>query len=109
MTGDAERPQIPHWLLDPPPAGKVDLYINVGPGATLPPGFLEAVDRLLRAIEEGDVTGYRLGAGCDDYSCTGHTQYPCADYQSCPSLTFPCVVRTCSPHTCRIGAAISRR
>jgi hypothetical protein len=109
MSEEAGRPELPRWLLEPPPPGKIDLCVNVGPGATLPPGFLEAVDKLLRAIEGGDVAGYRLGAGCDDFSCTGHVMSPCADYHGCPSLTYPCLVKTCAPLTCRIGAAATRR
>jgi hypothetical protein len=80
----------------------IHIHLQAGDEASLPPGFVEAFDALLRSLEGGDVSGYRLGTGCDPFSCTGHTDNPCFQYRTCPTLTSPCAAKLCMPYTCRV-------
>jgi hypothetical protein len=65
------------WVVEPPAAGQVKLFFDVGEGVELTPEVLAALNELVDALhgsDVGDVSGFAtnkcpaLGA-CPDFSC----------------------------------------
>ena len=87
------------WLKEPVEAGSVRLSLELGDGATLTPAATEALEALMEAIHEAEVSGFminrgfnvglfgglRLQASCDKMVCNKHDctgTFSCDTYKS---------------------------
>ena len=97
MTNTPEGDENWRWLLEPPVAGEVQLRIAVGEGTQLSPQLRAAIDQLVAALYEDEVTGYATTCypqcpaltKCPDYICIEHnncsvlSRGPCLVFQNC--------------------------
>jgi hypothetical protein len=96
MTNTPENSGDYTWLLSPPGADEVQLYLAVGDGYEMTAEVREAIDRLLATLQEEDVVGYRKCSpkcpeldDCSAFSCRPLNN--CGDL--CSSLAgIPCAV-----------------
>jgi hypothetical protein len=86
------------WLLEPPEPGQVHLHLEIGEGTELSPEATEAVEALMRALSEVEVSGY----ACSPFTCPKQTHAPCAMLLNCPK-GYSC--RICSEVTSKIIAS----
>ncbi len=82
MTDEAEDTSVPQWLLEPPEAGEVLLYIASGDGVELSDDARAALETLMQELQTRDVEGFRTGVSCPSYD-------------SC--LPYSCTLETCHP------------
>lgn len=70
---DDERAADPSWLLEPPDAGAVHLELSIGPGVELSSDARAALETLVTALLESEVTGFANDCGsldaCGTYHC----------------------------------------
>jgi hypothetical protein len=81
----------PRWLVEPGP-GEVNIQVAVDEAAELTPALREALDGLVKALQEEEVGGYTLPQAkkcphlhnCDvDGNCRPLVSSPCARFSSC--------------------------
>ena len=63
MAGEAERSDEMRWLLEPPGAGDVRVFVELGEGAQLSEQAQQALDTLLREIQGAEAQGYSFSWG----------------------------------------------
>jgi hypothetical protein len=96
MSDQDERPEGSGWVLEP--QGRAGLYIAVGNEAVLRPEVREALDELMRVLEQQDeVAGFAAG-GPDpcgifytctrDVDCRPLTRVPCYAFETCRVQPF---------------------
>jgi hypothetical protein len=85
------------WLLEPPAAGDMHVHVELGEGVELDESLREALEGVVRAFYQGEVSGF---AGDCSIRPPG-----CDPYWSCnPQEVSPCLVRTCILTDCKICA-----
>ena len=74
MASQPEPPDDLRWLLQPPQPGQIHLHVAVGEGTQLSPELQEALEQLLRTLQEteADVSAY-----CRLITCTSLSTQPC--------------------------------
>lgn len=89
MVDEADKPEQPRWLVEPPAPHEMHLYIETGDRVEITPEIQAALEQFLLLVRGGDVRGFAADPKCTDkfYSCTPEakceweTQRPCfADY-----------------------------
>jgi hypothetical protein len=93
MTNPAESSGESVWVLKPPGPGEVHLHIAVGDGVEMTGEVRQAIERLLDALQQEEVQGFRKGGApkCPELAdCTG---YWCRPQNNCTSLSSePCAI-----------------
>lgn len=88
MTSEREPTEEMRWLLEPPAPGTINLYIAVGEGTELTPEVREAVENLMRALQEAEVRGQEMGGRP---TRAGECGWNCVILGRCaPEYTTPC-------------------
>lgn len=73
------------WLLQPPEAGTVRMTVEMGDGVELNDEQRAALDSLVSAFYEGEVSGFALPPRCRPFSCEPNRTQCLEDY--CGKLT----------------------
>jgi hypothetical protein len=93
MTSEPTGGEGSRWLLEPPVAGEVQLHIAIGEGTELSPQLQAALDRLVAALYQDEVTGYASTCYPQCPKLTACSDYTCLDLNNCSVLVRqPCLV-----------------
>jgi hypothetical protein len=87
-------PEEPRWIVGPPAPGEVNIQIAVDSRAQLTPELHQALEKLVLALQQDEVEGYRRPEPCPDKVVVCKPQGTCL-----PKITSPCATF----QTCRIG------
>jgi hypothetical protein len=88
---DATMPHgSPDWVIEPTPAGRTNLHLAVGSEVELSAEARAHLERLVRLLQEDEVTGFAAGGCMDLNRCTS---YSCTLDRCQPLEKMPCAFR----------------
>jgi hypothetical protein len=79
MPGQPENTEKFHWLIEPPAADRLHVYIAVGEGQDLSPAANEALENFMKALQISDDKGFETNiVNCRPRDwCNPEVERPC--------------------------------
>jgi hypothetical protein len=87
---ESDQNDSTQWLVEPPGAGEVVLYVSAGEGAEVSDAAREALNTLMRELQMSEVEGFALGPPCPDFEWC--FPYSCTLANCHPQFHQPCLI-----------------